>query len=118
MIREIGAFRLGTSQGHFLFLETSLPRQPNDTARIISPVFAPVTTSAQCRFRFWYHMYGMDVASLNVYTRTYVDGPLTQIWSQHGEIGDQWLRANVTLQSSLPFQILIEGVRGEGYEGT
>ncbi|CAF4361398.1 unnamed protein product, partial [Rotaria sordida] len=45
---------LGTSKGHFLFLETSAPRKPNDTARVVSPVFAP-TTSGECQFRFWYH---------------------------------------------------------------
>mgnify|MGYP002423887678 FL=1 len=62
-------------------------------------------------------MYGMDIDTLNVYTRTFVGGPLTQVWSQHGEKGDEWLRAKVTLQISQPFQILLEGIRGPSYEG-
>jgi len=62
-------------------------------------------------------MYGVDVAALNVYTRFYIGGPLTQIWSQTGEKGDEWLRAKKILQVKQPFQILIEGVRGIGYQG-
>ena len=107
---------IGTSKGHFLFLETSAPRKANDTARVVSPVFA-ATTSGECQFRFWYHMYGYDVAFLNVYTRTFVGGPLTSIWSQKGEKGDEWLRARIALNVNQPFQVLIEGVRGISYEG-
>lgn len=107
---------LGTSKGHFLLLDTSAPRKPNDTARIISAVFA-ATSSKQCQLRFWYHMYGYDVGALNVYTRTYVGGPLTKIWSQNGEKGDEWLRAKVPLSVTQPFQVLIEGVRGVIYRG-
>lgn len=109
-------FCLGTSEGHFLFLETSLPRKPNDTARIISPVFSG-TINEQCQFRFWYHMYGIDIASINIYTRNFIGGPLTKIWEQHNQRGDEWLRAKLILKNTQPFQILIEGVRGPSYEG-
>ncbi|CAF3608819.1 unnamed protein product, partial [Rotaria sp. Silwood2] len=107
---------LGTPQGPFLFLDTSAPRKPNDTARVVSPVFAP-TTSGECQFRFWYHMYGYDVASLNIYTRTLVGGPLTLVWSQSHSRGDEWLRGTTILKVQQPFQVLIEGVRGNSYEG-
>jgi hypothetical protein len=110
------SINIGTSDGHFLLLDTNLPRQPNDTARVVSPVFAP-TTSQKCQFRFWYHMYGYDVAGLNVYTRTYIGGPLTRVWNQQSEQGDEWFRATVVLQVQQPFQILIEGVRGISSEG-
>lgn len=62
-------------------------------------------------------MYGYNVGTLNVYTRTFIGGPLTKIWSQNGEKGDEWLRAKVTLSVAQPFQILIEGVRGVIYRG-
>ncbi len=75
------------------------------------------TIGDTCQIRFWYHMYGSDVGELNVYTRNYIGGPLTQIWSQNGEKGDQWLRAKKILQVQQPFQILIEGVRGVDYQG-
>jgi hypothetical protein len=62
-------------------------------------------------------MFGYDVAGLNVYTRTYIGGPLTRVWNQHSEQGDEWFRATVVLQVQQPFQILIEGVRGISSEG-
>ena len=62
-------------------------------------------------------MYGYDIGSLNVYTRTFVDGPLTLLWTQSGSKGDEWLRRKVVLNVNGPFQVLIEGVRGKGYEG-
>ena len=107
----------GTSKGHFLFLETSAPRKQNDTARVVSPVFS-ATTTGQCQFRFWYHMYGYDVGAVHVYTRNFIGGPLTRVWSQIGQKGDEWLRARIELKVQQPFQVLIEGVRGTGYEGT
>ncbi|CAF1046788.1 unnamed protein product [Didymodactylos carnosus] len=107
---------LGTSKGYFLFLETSAPHKPNDTARVISPVFAP-TTDGSCQFRFWYHMYGVDINALNIYTRTTVGGPMTLRWSKSGSKGDEWLRAKVGLMSPESFEVLIEGVRGLSYEG-
>jgi hypothetical protein len=83
---------------------------------VISPVFAP-TTANECQIRFWYHMYGFAVASINVYTRTSIGGPLTQIWNQNGEKGDEWLRKKLILNVQQPFQILIEGVRSYSYQG-
>lgn len=107
----------GTSKGHLLYFETGGSRKPNDTARVISSLFA-ATTTGECHFRFWYHMYGYDIGLLNIYTRTYVDGPLTLQWAQSGSKGDEWLRRKVVLNVSQPFQVLIEGVHGKGYEGT
>ena len=44
------------TEGYYLFIETSRPRQPGDTALLSSPVF-PATYAGKC-FQFWYHMYG------------------------------------------------------------
>ncbi|CAF1639090.1 unnamed protein product, partial [Adineta ricciae] len=107
---------LGTSKGYLLYFQGSTSRKLNDTARVVSTVFSP-STSGKCEFRFWYHMYGYDIGALNIYTRTYVDGPLNLLWSQKGNRGDVWLRRKVTLQSTDPFQVVIEGVHGQGYEG-
>ena len=62
-------------------------------------------------------MYGKDVGALNVYTRNYIGGPLTKIWSQDSGNGDEWLRAKIILEVTQSFQILIEGVRGPNYQG-
>ena len=106
---------IGTSKGSFLYLDT-YGRKQNDTARVISPVFAP-TTSGLCQFRFWYHMYGYNIASLNIYQRNFVGGPRKFLVGLAGQRGDEWLRTKVNLTSTEPFQILIEGVRNSGFAG-
>ena len=62
-------------------------------------------------------MFGYDVSALNVYTRTFIGGPMTKIWTQSGSKGDEWLRARIELNIQQPFQVLIEGVRNSGYAG-
>ena len=62
-------------------------------------------------------MYGYDIAELNVYTRTFVGGPLKREWTQKGSRGDEWLPTTVVLKVSQNFQVLIEGVRGVSFEG-
>ena len=62
-------------------------------------------------------MFGSRVGAINVYTRTYVGGPLTLLWNQNGGKGDTWLRTSIDLKVQQPFQVLIEGVRGNNYEG-
>lgn len=64
-----------------MFIETSSPRRPNDTARLISQT---VTRTTGACLRFWYHMYGTHINTLNVYTKT--AGQLgTPVWSHTGE---------------------------------
>lgn len=73
--------------GHYIFIETSTPRRPNDTARIESPEVPPKAT-AQC-VRFWYHMYGPDVNTLNVYAK--VGSTLgIPVWSRTGTANNVW----------------------------
>lgn len=68
-----------------MFIETSSPRRPNDTARLISQTVTP--TSGAC-LRFWYHMYGTHINTLNVYTKS--GGQLgTPVWSHTGK---KWKR--------------------------
>lgn len=76
-----------SAQGHYAFIETSSPRRPNDTARIESPQIAPKAT-AQC-VRFWYHMYGPDVNTLNVYTKIGFNLGVPA-WSHTGTVNNQW----------------------------
>lgn len=69
------------ASGHYMFIETSSPRRPNDTARLISQTVTP--TSGAC-LRFWYHMYGTHINTLNVYTKS--GGQLgTPVWSHTGK---------------------------------
>lgn len=55
--------------------------------------------------RFYYHMYGKTIGSLNVYTRTSLLGDLKQILSLSGNYGDAWMRKDVILQETEEFQV-------------
>lgn len=107
----------GNSTGHYIYIETSSPRRPGDKARLLSPVFQPNTQANMCQMRFFYHMHGQDINALNVYIENYEMGPRTPVFQKNGSQPDMWIRAMIDLTSSLPFRVVIEGVRGNGYHG-
>lgn len=56
--------------GHYLFIESSSPRIPNDTARLFSPVYGAPDASALAEgvcFTFWFHMYGSSTGESYIY---------------------------------------------------
>ena len=95
-----------TDRGHYIFIETSLPRRLGDTARLLSPVLNANPRGA-C-LRFWYHMYGPHINSLNVYTRPSLSGGtfgnLTKVWTKQHTQGNQWKFAEVAVASASQYQ--------------
>ncbi len=91
-------------------MEASSPRKPNDTAvlgtRTILGTGTRVRRAAgDCRMRFFYHMLGSHIGSLNIYTATNYGQKGTKVWTASGNKGDQWLRGEVQLSSSANFQV-------------
>ena len=87
--------------GWYAFIETSSPRRPNDTARLIST--NQVTRRGQC-LNFWYHMYGPHVNQLSVYLKkgNTLGRP---VWSKFGTHGDVWKPAHVLMNGSPPYKV-------------
>lgn len=87
--------------GSYVYIEASSPRRPGQKARLFSPS-QPATTGACATF--FYHMYGADMGILNVYTRigNAIGSP---ILSTNGNHGNKWLKAQVTVTSSSPWQV-------------
>ena len=52
--------------GYYVYIETSSPQVPGEVARLMSGLLAPTADKDYC-FEFWYHMWGGDIADLNVY---------------------------------------------------
>jgi hypothetical protein len=90
-----------SASGWYLYIETSRPRKPNDTARLISPS----TTESKSCLRFFYHMYGRDVNELrvfifilciylfiSVYLLTFPNSPHASVMASWS--GDQGFRVN------------------------
>ncbi|XP_077865626.1 MAM and LDL-receptor class A domain-containing protein 1-like, partial [Saccoglossus kowalevskii] len=69
--------------------------------------------------RFFYHMYGMNIGKLNIYTRIYdnTNQGQTRVWQQKGENGALWDRAEIIFNINTDFQIVLEGVSGDSYYG-
>nr|XP_026693747.1 MAM and LDL-receptor class A domain-containing protein 1-like isoform X2 [Ciona intestinalis] len=113
--------------GHYIYIETSSPRQKGDKARLVSQVIG--TAGTYCLR--WLHMHGLNVKDLNVYLKgrlthrvrmlTRLSGP----WSIEGrdeprvfgEDGDWWNEERVEFNIVEPAQLVLEGVRGENYRG-
>ncbi|XP_039982288.1 MAM and LDL-receptor class A domain-containing protein 1 [Xiphias gladius] len=116
---------LGTSYGHYLYIESSVPQKFKDTAVLLSRVFQPTHQRGKdpsksrhhCVFRFHYHMFGSHVFCLGVYLRTTSTGRGHMLWVRYGDQGNLWHRKTLYLNSARPFQILIEGTVGDDFNG-
>lgn len=88
-----------------MYIATATQRHPNDTARLLSPLMTPNQNGA-C-FRFWYHMYGPNIDSLNVYTRPNNGETQTLMWTRTGTQSNEWQFAELTIKSSVQYQVFL-----------
>jgi len=102
---------LGTSSGHYLYIESSAPQKFKDTAVLLSRVFQPThkrgknASRSHCVFRFHYHMFGSHVFCLAVYLRTTTSSRGHMLWVRYGAQGNLWHRKTLYLSSARPFQV-------------
>jgi len=95
---------------HYLYIESSSPRNEGDTAIIgTPPLFVPLDTSLS----FAYHMYGSSMGKLAVK----VGGD--EVWLKQGDQGDEWKTATVNLSSKAGQTISVQfvGTRGSSWRG-
>ncbi|XP_058890165.1 thyroid hormone-induced protein B-like [Acipenser ruthenus] len=96
--------------GHYVYIEGNLA-DTGDVAQLVSPECT--ATGPHC-FRFWYHMYGVArTMALNVYLVE--NSTPVLMWTETGNKGDRWNSAEVELNISGRFKIILEGVRGNDY---
>ena len=101
--------------GKYIYLETSSPSTSGQKANLASSV--PIDPScSSCKLKFWYHMYGNTINTLNIYMKP-TTGVMKTIWSKSGNQGNQWSNATVSLTSSVSYQIIFEAVAGSSYTG-
>lgn len=92
------------SAGSYIYIETSGQRQGNK-ARLISPQIPPLGSGGQKCVKFWYHMYGQHVASLNLYIQFGLSLPSSPQWTLSGTQGNQWKMATLTFTATKPFNV-------------
>ncbi|EDV21956.1 uncharacterized protein TRIADDRAFT_59472 [Trichoplax adhaerens] len=100
---------LGTSYGQYLTIDSSF-ETTGEKAQISSTYWAP-TLTGKCKLRLYYHMYGSNTGSLNIYTNSSLS-PMKKVWSKSGDQGDSWLRAEVSFFSTGYFSVVIEATVG------
>lgn len=104
-----------TSEGYYLHIETSAPSGPGNKSQLIGPVM--VSPPGICRMNFYYHMYGNDIGELNVYVKNVNSGSLSLLWSGVGDRGNRWWRGEMTINVAYSYQIVIDGIDGQDYQG-
>jgi hypothetical protein len=115
-----------SSEGHYLFMESSSPQKSGQKTRIMSPPYQPEKTKDMC-LEFYYHMLGPDganeVGDLDVYVRPQslkmarISGA-KNIFHLGGNQGDQWQRADTPLPPlDEPFNIVFQATRLNSWTG-
>ena len=99
------------SLGYYMYTEASIPGNEGDVATLLSPQLN--VTYPRC-LSFYYHMYGSKMGTLNLYGNYGNVVQTKKFWSRHGNNGNRWTKAMITLPSGT-YQIMFEAVRGAGY---
>ena len=77
-----------TLAGYYMYIETSLPRQQGDNAKL--QVSVSGNGAAACLV-FYYHMYGGTIGTLNVYSGNEL------VFNVFGNQSNHWMRARETI---------------------
>uniref|UniRef100_A0A2C9KE99 MAM domain-containing protein n=1 Tax=Biomphalaria glabrata TaxID=6526 RepID=A0A2C9KE99_BIOGL len=102
-----------TGHDYYIYIESSSPQKFGDRAVLISALMAPA--SIHMCLKFWYHMFGADIDTLNVYL---INGAnYSRIWTRSGSHGNVWRQGEAPVFSTQNYQISFEGTVGHGYGG-
>lgn len=109
-----------TGTGNYVFTEASFPAATGDSALLISPCIDLGTLTAP-GMSFWYHMYGEDMGTLEVWVFTETDS--SQVFSISGEQdvdeapADPWNNALVDLSAfaGQTIKVALLGIRGPDF---
>lgn len=91
----------GTKKGHFIYIESSIPRQWGDKARLESEVLSP--TSGKC-MQFWFNMNGDGINKLSILLKV-VQQSESRVWTYGGNRGDKWIQGQIPIKSAKPFVV-------------
>ena len=83
-----------------MFIETSAPRRPGDKARLYSEHFLATSARGRC-IKFWYHMNGNAIGTLNVLVKTAAGNQTEKIvWTLSGSQQNKWNFGQTSVDST------------------
>lgn len=90
------------TEGYYMYIESSLITLRGQEGKLVSPNIG-LNGQSKC-FSFWYHMYGEQVATLNVYFK--VNGKLGKpVFIKKGNQGNKWKFAQLTVTGPSKLQV-------------
>lgn len=98
------------ANGLYAYIETSAPRRRGQKAQLMSVSQPPTGISGKC-FKFWYHMYGRTMGTLNVYSSQNVSAN-TLLWTLSGNQGNRWNSAQLSITSTQSYNVSNDNVNG------
>ena len=85
-----------TGGGNYIYIETSSPRAPGDSAIIYSSNI-DLSTVSSAELRFFTHMYGGSIGTVNVDISNDNGATWANIFTKTGDQGNQWNEETVSL---------------------
>ncbi|BET00140.1 Scavenger receptor [Nesidiocoris tenuis] len=100
-----------TGTGHYLYIEASGLSEYEERFAKLTRRFSRIETPEVC-FVFWYHMYGFNIGTLDVY----VD--YKKVFTKTGNLGNKWRKGIIqNLPSEHDFYISFVATTANGYAG-
>ncbi|XP_058472794.1 apical endosomal glycoprotein [Solea solea] len=104
-----------SAAGHFLYVTVPDGGLTNDWASFQSRLLDPTNTSHPCKMVMYTHQFGPRSGGLTVLV---ADKNIYPVWERGGALGDVWVKAEVEIVTSSPFQILLmAAIRNFTYGG-
>ena len=104
--------------GQYMYIEASSSCTANE-ANLISPCYnlTNISSSAEPKLSFAYHMYGADMGSLAVDVSSNLGSTWTTLWTASGNQGNAWHTKTICLDAyaNSTINIRFRGITGNGY---
>ncbi len=90
----------------YIFIETSSPRNPGDTARLESPLMR----GPQC-MTFYYHMFGASMSCVIIYIKSQATNRFKPVWLKSEDQGNRWIRGQISINETGSYQVSVRNIR-------
>lgn len=104
--------------GVFVYIEASSPRVKGDKARLMTKFFS-ATKEQQC-LSFFLHMYSSNktmMGQFNVYLNDDISKNQLLLHKSDSQGVNDWTNIQMKFKPTGHYQIVFEGIRGDGYQG-